>query len=57
MGKGSGRRPTFVPREEYEANYERIFGKKERVKWDPPPLKGAESIADNARKEVTNEDP
>lgn len=38
MGKGSGRRPMDISREQYEANYERIFGKKERKRWAPPPL-------------------
>ena len=28
-GKGSGRRPTQVPHEEYASAWERIFGKKE----------------------------
>ena len=27
-GKGSGRRPTQVPHEEYASAWERIFGKK-----------------------------
>lgn len=39
MGKGSGRRPMFIPQAEYDASYERMFGKRERRKWDPPPLK------------------
>ena len=27
-GKGDKRRPCLVPREEYEKNYEAVFGKK-----------------------------
>lgn len=34
MGKGSGRRPG----DGFEANHERIFGKRERQQWTPPPL-------------------
>lgn len=37
-GKGSSPRPFDVPREDYEASFDRIFGKRERVPYVPPPL-------------------
>lgn len=37
-GKGSGSRPMEVPREVYESNHDRIFGKRERKQYVPPPL-------------------
>ena len=47
MGKGSGRRPTFVPDEQFENNWERSFG---RVKSDPEMLDdGAKIIVDYDR--------
>lgn len=36
-GKGHMPRPFLVPREQYEADHERIFGKRERKQWVPPP--------------------
>lgn len=55
MGKGSGRRPTFVPQAEYEANYERIFGKKEKVRWRPPPLSDPPVKRDEGKETSTDE--
>jgi|CryBogDrversion2_7_1035282.scaffolds.fasta_scaffold18527_2 hypothetical protein len=38
-GKGSRRRPTKVPLDVVDQNFETIFGKKEpRKQWVPPPL-------------------
>lgn len=37
-GKGSAPRPYSVPREQFDANHEAIFGKRERKQWVPPPL-------------------
>ncbi len=39
-GKGSGRRPTQISREELESNWDRIFGKKD--KSTPTPSKRGE---------------
>ena len=33
-GKGSGRRPSQVSREEVDNNWDRIFGKKEEIERD-----------------------
>lgn len=38
MSKGSNPRPFDIPREVYESNHDRIFGKRERKPWTPPPL-------------------
>jgi hypothetical protein len=38
MGKGSGRRPMEITQAEWDANYERMFGKKPRRVYVPPPL-------------------
>jgi hypothetical protein len=37
-GKGDTPRPFDVPYEQYEANHEAIFGKRERRQYVPPPL-------------------
>jgi hypothetical protein len=37
-GKGDTSRPFDVPYEQYEANHEAIFGKRERRVYVPPPL-------------------
>lgn len=48
-GKGSAPRPFDVPREDYESSYDRIFGKRERLPYVPPPLPDAvEKAIDSA---------
>jgi len=37
-GKGHAPRPFSVPREQFDANYEAIYGKRERQQYVPPPL-------------------
>ena len=37
MGKGSVPRPFDIPRDEYAANFDRIFGKKDAKKDKQPP--------------------
>ena len=32
MGKGSGRRPSFITKEQFEENWEKIFGRKKTPK-------------------------
>ena len=34
MGKGSKRRPLQIPQSEFDKNFEKIFGKKDK-KYDP----------------------
>jgi len=35
MGKGDTPRPLSIPREEYEKNYEAVFGRREIKTWNP----------------------
>ncbi len=35
MGKGDKRRPSQVPTEEYDRNFEAIFGQKKLNVWEP----------------------
>jgi hypothetical protein len=37
MGKGDTRRPSSISKEEYDANYEAAFGKKELRVWEDAP--------------------
>jgi hypothetical protein len=37
-GKGDAPRPFSVPLEVFDTNHERIFGKRERQQYVPPPL-------------------
>lgn len=36
MGKGSKARPYSIPKEEFDSNWERIFGNKEKKEVDKP---------------------
>ena len=36
MGKGSNPRPFDIPRDEYAANFDRIFGKKDKPEEEKP---------------------
>lgn len=45
MGKGSRARPFEVPKEEFESNWEKTFGKKDK-KSEPTPAKKDESNKD-----------
>lgn len=54
MGKGSKRRPRFISKKEYDDNYERIFGQKNRTRsrsTDKKPERGNEQM-DNQTDEV-----
>lgn len=37
-GKGSGRRPLQIPKEQFESNWDKIFGKKDADKKTPTEL-------------------
>lgn len=37
MGKGDHTRPSSVSKEEYDANFEAVFGKKKLNVWENPP--------------------
>lgn len=37
-GKGSSPRPFSVPRNQYESQHEKIFGKRTRERYIPPPI-------------------
>lgn len=39
MSKGDGRRPTQISEEEAQKNWDRIFPRKKREPYVPPPLK------------------
>lgn len=37
-GKGSAPRPYSIPKEDFDARHEAIFGKPKRERYVPPPL-------------------
>jgi hypothetical protein len=41
MGKGSKQRPCLVPGDTYNANWERVFGRRKRYRSKHPPWCGA----------------
>lgn len=55
MSKGDWRRPSQVPPEQYDKNFEEAFGKKEFVKtWDPS--KDPDLNPDGSRKDEDTEE-
>lgn len=52
-GKGSDPRPFSVPLDEFDANHERIFGKRPpRPRYVPPPLEQIEATSDGVCREL-----
>jgi len=51
-GKGSSPRPLAVPRDDFEDNYDRIFGKNKKVKNEF--IESSDSNSDNSEQTPTD---